>query len=123
MKTRLDASEESWSMQTYHHANTEYISGTLGAHAERVRAGTKSPARRDTCAYIYHVQSGSGRSEITKANGDVKTVEWEKNDTFAVPAWSSIVHFAAEGTEAYFFVLSDRPLLDNLEMYAKDQSV
>ncbi|KAJ9602228.1 hypothetical protein H2200_013348 [Cladophialophora chaetospira] len=123
MKMSLDDTTEDWSMQTYHHADQEYVSGTLGAHAERVKAGIQSPPRRDTCAYIYHVQSGSGKSEITKANGEVKTVVWEKSDTFAVPAWSLIVHTADEISDAYFFVLSDRPLLENLQMYAKDQTL
>ena len=122
MKKRLDDTTSDWSMQTYHNPDQKYISGTLGAHAERVKAGTHSPPRRDTCAYIYHVQSGSGRSEITKSNGEMKTVEWEKSDTFAVPAWSRIVHFADGVSNVYFFVLSDRPLLDNLQMYAKDET-
>ena len=123
MKKRLDDTGSDWSMQTYHNPDQEYISLTLGAHAERIKAGTKSPPRRDTCAYIYHVQSGSGKSEITKSNGETKTVEWEKSDTFAVPAWSRIVHFPNDASDTYFFVLSDRPLLENLQMYAEDQTL
>ena len=123
MKKRLDDSTGDWSMQTYHQSGEEYISATLGAHAERVKAGARSTSRRDTCAYIYHVQSGSGKSVVTKANGEVKTVTWEKNDTFAVPAWSLIDHSANDDSDAYFFVLSDRPLLESLQMYAKDQTL
>lgn len=123
MKKRLDDNAGDWSMETYHSPDSKYISQTLGAHAERIKAGAQSQPRRDTCAYIYHVQSGSGKSEITKPNGETKTVEWEKSDTFAVPAWSRIVHFANQTSDAYLFVLSDRPLLDILQMYAMDQTV
>ncbi|KAK5425332.1 hypothetical protein LTR34_011239 [Exophiala xenobiotica] len=123
MKKDLDGSHDDWTMQTYHNAGEEYISATLGAHAERVKAGTHSPRRRDTCAYIYHVQSGAGKSVITKANGEAKTVEWEKSDTFVVPAWSIVAHIANDSSDAYLFVLSDRPLLESLQMYAKDKTL
>ncbi len=123
MKERLDNVEGNWAMQHYLNSEKGYISNTLGAHAERVKAGTQSPPRRDTCAYIYHIQSGSGRSEITKSNGETKTIEWEKSDTFSVPTWSKIVHFADSSSDAYFFVLSDRPMLEALQMYSEDKSL
>ncbi|OAP60200.1 hypothetical protein AYL99_05202 [Fonsecaea erecta] len=118
MKEKLDSQKTDWALEHYRDASGEYISGTLGAHAERVAAGTKSPVRRDTCAYIYHVHAGSGKSEIVTANGETTTVSWKKNDTFAVPAWSKIIHEADAQEDAYFFVLSDRPLLEKLKMYA-----
>lgn len=116
------ASPTNWSMQTYHREGEEYLSATLGTHAERVNSGTTSPSRRDTCAYVYHVQSGAGTSVITTANGEVRTINWEKNNTFAVPAWSVIVHSASEDSHAYLFALSDRPLLEILHMHARDES-
>ena len=118
MKNKLDSQGTDWALEHYHDASGDYISGTLGGHAERVAAGKTSPMRRDTCAYIYHVHAGSGKSEITTANGEATTVTWQKHDTFAVPAWSRIVHEANTHEDAYFFVLSDRPLLEKLEMYA-----
>lgn len=119
MKSKLDADGKDWSLQHYRNRSGGYISSTLGAHAERVKAGKSSNSRRDTCAYIYHAHIGSGKSEITTANGEKTTVIWQQNDTFAVPAWSRIVHHADEGQDAYLFVLSDRPLLEKLNMYSK----
>ena len=45
------------------------------------------------------------------------TVTWNKNDTFAVPAWSRIVHEADDGSDAYLFVINDRPLQERLGMF------
>ncbi|KIX99974.1 uncharacterized protein Z520_04612 [Fonsecaea multimorphosa CBS 102226] len=120
MKARLDAETEAapWALQHYRSPSSAYISGTLGAHAEKVQAGRHSTARRDTCSYIYHVHTGSGRTEITTASGGTKTVTWGPHDTFAVPAWSRILHKADGVQDCYLFVLSDRPLLERLKMYS-----
>jgi gentisate 1,2-dioxygenase len=117
MRDNLDAKNDDWSLQHYRSPTGDYISGTLGAHAELIRSGKTSPARQDTCSYIYHAHEGSGISEIVYANGERTTVTWQQNDTFAVPGWSEMVHTADESCDAYFFVLSDRPLLENLKMY------
>jgi gentisate 1,2-dioxygenase len=119
-KEVLDRSTDDWSQYTYRDSSGSYISNTLGAIAERVKAGTSSLARRDTCSYIYHVQSGSGKTAITLADGTEKTVYWEKSDTFAVPAWSGVEHFADTGPkDSYLFALTDMPLLEELYMYIK----
>ena len=117
MKARLDRDKGDWSLQTYLDAAGNYISGTVGAHAERLQAGMQSPARKDTCSYIYHSHVGNGRSTIVTAAGETRTVEWEKNDTFAVPAWSTITHHNDGDEDAYLFVMSDRPLLEALKLY------
>lgn len=117
MKARLDKNNKAWSLQTYLDAAGNYISGTVGAHAERLNAAEQSPARKDTCSYVYHAHVGRGRSKIVTAAGETRTVEWEKNDTFAVPAWSSITHYNDGDEDAYLFVLNDRPLLDALKLY------
>jgi gentisate 1,2-dioxygenase len=116
MKATLDSKPGPWALEHYRDASGNYISSTMGAHAERLEASQQSAPRRDTCSYIYHVKSGSGKSNITKANGESDTVEWEVHDTFAVPAWSRIVHTANPGEGVYLFVLSDRPLLERLNM-------
>jgi gentisate 1,2-dioxygenase len=122
MKEKLDTRGTDWALEHYRNASGDYISGTLGAHAERIRAGKSSSPRRDTCAYIYHVHKGSGESEIITANGEKTKVCWQLNDTFAVPAWSQIFHTANMEVDAYFFVLSDRPLLETLNMYFTDKA-
>lgn len=120
MKHKLDAVQGHWAMETYQTASGAPISGTLGAHAERISSSKQSLPRRDTCSYIYHVHQGSGHSEIKTCTGEVQTVQWGPHDTFSVPAWSQIVHTADGGQDVYLFVLSDRPLLDSLNMYAED---
>lgn len=76
-------------LQHYRLESGNYISVTLGAHAERITAGKQSTARRDTCSYIYHVYAGSGRSEITSVN---------EASSFFFMSWNRypIVLFAAE---------------------------
>ena len=117
MKARLDRDSGDWSLQTYLDADGNYISGTVGAQAERLNAKKQSPARKDTCSYVYHAHVGHGRSTIVTAAGETRTVEWETNDTFAVPAWSSITHYNDGDEDAYLFVLSDRPLMEALKLY------
>ena len=120
MKERLDSDDADCSRHIYRKNDGGYISGTLGAHAEKVKAGKKSEPRRETLSYVYHVQSGSGRTEITLFDGETKTVEWGKSDTFAVPSWSRIVHEVDGEQDAYFFVLSDMPIMESLDMYVKE---
>jgi gentisate 1,2-dioxygenase len=115
MKKKLDTKPAPWALDHYYAASGGYISGTLGAHAEKVAAGQQSPARRDTCSYIYHVHAGAGKSEIVKCTGKSKTVRWEVHDTFCVPAWSRIVHTADGEQDSYLFVLSDPAFAGELE--------
>ncbi|OAP59251.1 hypothetical protein AYL99_06549 [Fonsecaea erecta] len=118
MKARLDADSAPWALQHYQSPSGDFISSTLGAHAEKVQAGKQSMGKRDTCSYIYHVHSGHGQTEITTTSGATKMVRWGPHDTFAVPAWSRIVHTADGEQDCYLFVLSDRPLLVQLKMYS-----
>lgn len=136
MKSRLNATANAtatlppWTKEHYLTGTPPtHISATLGAHAERLRAGHSSRWRRDTCSYIYHVHAGSGMSEITLWNGETKRVRWGPHDTFCVPGWSGVVHTADADVEGeregngdvYLFVLSDLPLLERLGMYREDK--
>jgi gentisate 1,2-dioxygenase len=66
---------------------------------------------------VFHVKSGSGRTQVEGDDGETSTVTWSLHDTFAVPAWKRITHKADEIEDAYLFCLSDMPLLENLNMY------
>ncbi|KAK7978750.1 hypothetical protein PG988_006240 [Apiospora saccharicola] len=98
------------------------LSRTIGGQAERIRAGTASPAVRETCSFVYHCFEGSGRTRLTLADGTTtETVEWKRGDTFAVPAWTERVHEASAGGEdSYLFAVNDLPLLRNLGMYKRE---
>lgn len=105
---------------TYRKSSGVYISDTLGAHAQRVRAGKSSDPSRDTCSYIYHVKAGSGKTLIEGEDGESETLEWTERDTFVIPAWKKITHIANMEEDVYFFILSDRPWLDNLKLYRSE---
>jgi len=77
MKSKLDTNSKDWSLQYYLNPNGNHVLVTLGAHADRIRAGKRSEPRRDTCAYIYHVHEGSGSSKIITSGGENITIHWE----------------------------------------------
>lgn len=121
MKAKLDKKQGDSSIETYLNQDGKYISDTLGAQAAKVKTGCKSTFVRDTCSYIVHIISGKGETTIKLSDGTETTVKWSKSDTFCLPAWSKATH-TSEGTDdAYFFMLTDRPLLDNLNMYISDK--
>ncbi|KAJ9493832.1 hypothetical protein H2202_010687 [Exophiala xenobiotica] len=122
MQAKLDDNPDDWARSEYETRSGGHISQTLGAHAERVRAGKTGVVPRNTCSHVYHVRSGNGMTVIQPPDGREQKVQWTSRDTFAVPAWSKITHHAAEGGDAYLFVLSDRPVLDALNMYVSDEA-
>ncbi|KIW35018.1 uncharacterized protein PV07_01745 [Cladophialophora immunda] len=97
------------------------ISNTLSAQAERVAAGTTSPAIRETCSFVYHIPQGTGSTRIVSGNGTETILKWKENDTFAVPAWSSVSHTASDQGDVYLFAFSDRGVLERLGFYRKQE--
>lgn len=117
MQQRLNAEPGDWAGCNYKTSTGAYISKTLGALAERVNAGKTGGPPRESCSYVYHAVAGNGSTEIELSKGGTETVQWQQGDTFAVPAWSRVTHHASSDGDAYLFVLSDRPALDQLGMY------
>ncbi|KAH8807952.1 RmlC-like cupin domain-containing protein [Xylogone sp. PMI_703] len=117
MKAQLDSQDEEYVFETYRKPDGAHISNTLGAHALRLKAGKTSTTIHTTCSFVFHTQAGSGNTVVEAANGEIKTLFWTTQDTFAIPAWSKIIHTAGQTTDAYLFSLSDMPLLENLDMY------
>ena len=120
MQKRLDAEPGGWARCEYKTSKGAYISKTLGAHAERVNAGKTGSPPRESCSYVYHAVVGNGSTEIELSRGGTETIQWQQRDTFAVPAWSRVTHHASADGDAYFFVLSDRPALDQLGMFISE---
>lgn len=120
MKAALDGIPGDFASRDYNDATsgTGPISPTLGAMALRINAGTTVRPQRDTCSFVFHIIQGSGKTNISCLKST--TIQWSKGDTFAVPAWSHIIHDVNAGEDAYLFALTDRPLLDNLDMYILD---
>lgn len=62
---------------------------------------------------MYHVVEGSG---YTTVGGE--RIEWQKGDTFCIPAWNKYQHTAAKGTDpVYLYRFHDKPMLTSLGFY------
>ena len=67
---------------------------------------------QETASSVYHVISGTGRSEI-----DAQTVNWKQGDTFCIPSWNKYQHFADDGETVYLYRFHDKPMLNALGFY------
>ncbi|CAO3669278.1 unnamed protein product [Umbelopsis vinacea] len=103
----------------YKNADGSPLSKIIGAEAERIGLNASSPLRRETCSKVFHVYDGKGYSIIDDGKGNKKHLNWLRSDTFAVPAWSSVVHYCDGSEDAYLFSFSDKPLLENLGLYSE----
>jgi gentisate 1,2-dioxygenase len=111
MQARLDADTEPYAFAEYVHTQTGApVSRVIGAAAERIAGRCSSPTRRETAGIVYHVFEGRG---LTRVDGHV--LEWQRGDTFCVPAWAPYRHEAARDT--YLFRFDDRPILDAIGAY------
>lgn len=117
----LDANRpEPYASYLYQLPGGKHISRIIGAHAERINAGTSSPARRETSSFVYHVYEGRGYSLIGEGENQ-KKLQWREHDTFAVPHWSVVKHFVDEGADAYLFSFSDQPLMQGLAQFREEK--
>lgn len=101
----------------YRHDDGSHLSLTLSVQAERVGPGASSPASQETASFMYHVVDGQGHTTIqTPGSSQSHTIEWTTKDTFAVPAWSQIVHTntSQDGNEAFLVAINDRPMVESL---------
>jgi gentisate 1,2-dioxygenase len=88
------------------------VVATFGCAMTRLYPGGRTPTRRKTGSSVYVVYRGSGQSVINGLRFD-----WGPGDIFVAPSWSAVDHEATE--EADLFVLSDRPVLEALHIYAE----
>lgn len=117
MRTRLEAEPGPYAALPYlDRATGSAIGKTIGARAERLAGGLRSPRRRMTASQIYNVIAGHGRSRI----GDA-VLEWGPGDTFAIPAWFVHDHEADRDESAYLFSYNDRPMLESLGLYREER--
>jgi gentisate 1,2-dioxygenase len=124
VQQNLDAKDGDHAVFHYRNADGSWLSKTLGAQAERLRFGRQSGWSQQTTSFVYHVYEGEGYTEmIVRGNGATKTVWWKAGDTFAVPAWTRIRHFAPEvqstarNSDVYLFAINDRPMLEVLGLF------
>jgi len=91
-----------------------YTYPTLSCEVQLLKAREITRAHRHTSTAIYHVFKGQGRTQV----GEVY-LEWKKGDTFVVPLWQWHRHESA-ADEAVLFSLSDRPVLESLQLYREE---
>jgi gentisate 1,2-dioxygenase len=116
MQAKLDAAPGATAEERYRlRANGAEISATSGASAYRLDPGASTAPLRETASAIFHVYEGRGRSTI---GGTV--LDWKQGDTFAVPAWQRVVHENVADDRAYLFRFDDRPLMQALASYRRD---
>ena len=94
------------------------LSAVIGAEAERLEVGTASPLRQETASFVVHIVEGEGYTEIGG-----KRLLWTRSDTFCVPAWQPHRHFNTGGEKVYLFSFSDRPLLEKLGMFRRQNEI
>lgn len=118
MQATLDAQPGPFGMALYRDRDTGGpIARTLGAQAERIDGGTRSPYRRETASAVYHVRAGRGRTRVGH-----ETIAWETHDTFAVPAWRPYEHENLGDEPAYLFRFDDSTLLEAIGAYHHEGS-
>jgi len=92
------------------------LSAIISAGAERVDVNAKSPLKRETTSFVYHVVEGQGYTEI-----DGERIEWARSDTFCVPSWKPHRLYNSGDEKGYLFSFSDRPLVEKLGMFRRQQ--
>ena len=119
MQAKLDAAAGATAEERYRlRTNRAEISATSGASALRLDRGASTAPLRETASAIFHVYEGNGRSTI-----GTTVLDWKQGDTFAVPAWQTVVHQNGGPGRAYLFRFDDRPLMTALGSYRTDNGV
>lgn len=119
---QLDGDAGSYSIYHYRQADGSHLSKTLSAQAERIAGSSITPWFRQTTSFVYHVYEGQGYSELQDGpHSEIKRVQWQKGDIFAIPAWSRTRHINTEtASNAYLFAISDRPMIERLGLFRQE---
>lgn len=115
VRAALDAQPGTYARHAYRRRDDgAAVSRVIGAGAERIAAGARSPSRRETAGLVYHVYEGSGQTRV----GDTM-LTWEQGDTFCVPSWLPYRHEAR--SDAYLFRFDDQPVLEAIGAYRVEE--
>ena len=102
----------------------EYTNPVDGGHTlpstacalQRLLPDQSGASHRHTSSTIYHVVRGEGCTTI-----DGREFRWTRGDTFVVPSWAVHGHANASAQhEAVLFSLSDKPVLEALNLYREE---
>jgi gentisate 1,2-dioxygenase len=92
-----------------------YTYPTMSCEIQLLKGKELTRAHRHTSTVIYHVVRGQGRTRVGEGY-----LEWKQGDTFVVPLWQSHAHENISDGEAVLFSLTDRPVMDALQLYREE---
>lgn len=75
----------------------------------RIRAGARTPARREVGSSVYQVFDGSGQVTVGERNWSVS-----RGDLFVVPSWQPFSAQAAGDASLDLFRFGDAPIFEAL---------
>lgn len=88
---------------------------TIALHVQHLGKGFVSACQRTTANQIYTVVEGSGKTVV-----DGETLEWQRGDVIAVPAWRPYRHEAFE--PSYLVRTSDEPVFRALNLLRTEKA-
>lgn len=88
---------------------------TMSFRCQMLDANTQLLAQRRMASNLFVVLEGEGSTEV-----DGQTLEWKKNDVFAVPSWRWYSHMAKGSERAILYSVSDEAATRKLGLYQKE---
>jgi len=93
-----------------------YTYPTMSCEIQLLKGKESTRAHRHTSTAVYHVVRGQGRTRVGEGY-----LEWKHGDTFVVPLWQWHAHENISNEEAVLFSLTDRPVMDALQLYREER--
>jgi gentisate 1,2-dioxygenase len=93
-----------------------YTYPTMSCEIQLLKGKESTRAHRHTSTAVYHVVRGQGRTRVGEGY-----LEWKHGDTFVVPLWQWHEHENVSNEEAVLFSLTDRPVMDALQLYREER--
>ncbi len=92
-----------------------YTYPTMSCEVQLFKSREVTDAHRHTSTSIYHVFKGQGRTRVGEGY-----LDWNKGDTFVIPLWQWHSHENLSKDEAVLFSISDRPVMESLQLYREE---
>lgn len=90
---------------------------TLGCAIQRLLPGEQTRPHRHVSSVVYYVVSGRGFSVV-----DGQEYSWAEGDVLSIPTWSTHSHGADPSEQAILFSLTDRPVMEALNLYREEDA-
>lgn len=88
-------------------------SSTMAFFVQMFRPAERTRRVRRNSSAVYTVIEGEGRTEFADT-----TIEWSKNDVFAIPSWEWHRHInTSSDKDVILYSVSDRPVIDKFGLY------